>query len=321
MDWCAYPAWGSSESWSCWFWRKDSRLSIFSFAVTVFSCFPSLSVKASTVAPARGLANSTVLHTLTPLRFFRGSFHILSVALRINLSNSALGCAVAVNLRFLLFPLPSSLFLSLISPFQHLVDRAQILIFFAVASNTLPSASWQHSASHSTSSTVLSTPRYALPLARSLHSFTACSLSSYDMAARFHPMTCVPPPSSCFSMSTSHSMFFWSYPVAWFRSKIDHFPNGWLASISSMVDTPSLWLLVQWWVGRSSFPITSPCSSISSSQCAASLRSVHLGFQCWLWVLKIPLAPCRLPPAWWLHASWVSSLVALLSPLLSDHKR
>ena len=47
-----WPAGGSFYYRSPSFIDKDSSLSIFSFSAMVYACFPSLSVNASTVAPA-----------------------------------------------------------------------------------------------------------------------------------------------------------------------------------------------------------------------------------------------------------------------------
>jgi len=49
---CALPAGGNLLYWSSSFGGKDSPHSISFFSTIVFACLPSLSVRASTVAPA-----------------------------------------------------------------------------------------------------------------------------------------------------------------------------------------------------------------------------------------------------------------------------
>jgi len=80
-DWCDCPARGSSMYWSCSFGGNNSHLSISSFLVMVFACFPTLSVRACMVTPVHGLVNFAALQTSAPCRLFRQSFHILSFAL------------------------------------------------------------------------------------------------------------------------------------------------------------------------------------------------------------------------------------------------
>lgn len=121
-DWCACATGGNSKYWLCSFGGKDSHLGISSFLVRVFACFPSLSVRASKRAAARGLANFITLPTLASLWFFRYSFHILSFALRIDFCNFALAWAVAADVRLFLCSLPSWPLCSLISPFRHHFD-------------------------------------------------------------------------------------------------------------------------------------------------------------------------------------------------------
>jgi len=163
-DCCGYHACGSSKPWSHTFGGRDSSLSISSFSVMVFACLSLLSVRAATVAPAHWLANFAALQTSGHLKFYRYSFQILSFVLPNDFSNSRVAWAVAANAHLLPIPLPSWLLSSFISPFYHLLDKAQILIFLAVVSSTLRSACWHHMALLSMSSHVVSTTWYAFPV-------------------------------------------------------------------------------------------------------------------------------------------------------------
>jgi len=183
------------------------------------------------------------------------------------------------------------------SPFHHLFDFAQMLIFLAVTSRTLLSVSWYQVATCSTSSAVHAESRCALSFANSIHSFLAASWSSSVIAARFHPTTSSWSASSGVSTSTSHPMTSWSEPVAWFSASMVHFPIGQFAKVKSRTYLPSRTPLFQYWVAQSSFPISSPFLSVISSQMTASRGLMHLGSHRLLWALKSPestVQPCRM---------------------------
>jgi len=138
---CALPAGGSSLYWSSSFGGQDSRLSISSFSSNVFACLSSLSVKASTVVPAQGFAYRAAHLTSAPLRLYKYSLGTSLLDCHFDFCSSAFALAASSEFRLLLFSLLNAFHHFLMSAFHHLFDLAQILIFFAVASRTLPIAS------------------------------------------------------------------------------------------------------------------------------------------------------------------------------------
>jgi len=171
---------------------------------------------------------------------------MLSFPLRTDFCISSFAWAVAADLSLLLLSLPSCLLLSKILPFHHLCKCAQIMIFLAVASSTLLSASWHHSAWLLTLSPVLSAPMCAVCIACSQPRSSATSTSSScDKAARFNPLTSGPPASSYIAISNSHSMILWLDPVVWLMSRIIHYGTGQWARVRAMMDSPMVWYHVQ----------------------------------------------------------------------------
>jgi len=109
----AWPAGGCLQQWSPSFAGKDSTLSMFSISPMVVACFPHLSVNASRVAPARGLAHFAARQTWSPLMFSNYSFVMWLLDWRIDLCSSAFACAAASDLLPILFSLHNALLLSL----------------------------------------------------------------------------------------------------------------------------------------------------------------------------------------------------------------
>jgi len=122
-----------------------------------------------------------------------------------------------------------------------------------------------------------SSPRWAPSLPVAFQSVSAASSSSFDMGARFHPMTCTQSACSCLLTSNSPSITWWSEPVVSLTSSMVNHVISRVARVWSMVDWPSSPLLAQWLVGRSSCPISSPYSSRISSQNLTLCCSLHLG--------------------------------------------
>jgi len=90
-------------------------------------------------------------------------------------------------------------------------------------------------------------------------------------------MTCTWSASSCLSKLNCRFITSWAEPVVSLRSSALPCVIGRVARVRSMVDSPSLPFLAQWCVGRLSFPISSPHSSIFSSQTVASRCFLHHG--------------------------------------------
>jgi hypothetical protein len=195
--WCGYATMGCLKSWSCCIGGKASCLSRLYFSALKFAWYPSLCVRASTIASVRGLVNFAALQSSTPFRFFRKSFHILCFALQTGIHNSALTCAVAADLLFLHLSLRSWHHLYLIMLFLHLVDRVQILTFLAVEVTCLV----QHGTSglHSRSCHLYSLPSsmpFPLPTLSRVSAPTPCSPVTWLLVSTLRRVCLLRPPAS-----------------------------------------------------------------------------------------------------------------------------
>jgi hypothetical protein len=115
---------------------------MFSFWLLVFVCYPSQSVRASTLTPTCGFGDWAALHSSALHRFVSESFHILSFALQIEFCNSAVTLAVTADLHLILISFPIWLLIAAIFLFHHHVHWGKIAIFLAEASVTCQVLPW-----------------------------------------------------------------------------------------------------------------------------------------------------------------------------------
>jgi len=145
--------------------------------------------------------------------FSKYLLNILLLDWKINFWGSVFTLAASFMLHLLLFFIPTTFLLCVMSLFHHNIHLGQWQIYYALASKMRTVFSQYHVASRVMSSAVHFASRFAFAFTSSIPSFSAVSMFSSIVAAESHPTTLWFFSSSCQAAFTRHSITSWSDSV------------------------------------------------------------------------------------------------------------